>query len=198
MKKYTLLLSSLLTVASLSAISGQVFAADATADTSIKGTSDVTAELTGGSLELTSVPKALNFGKENITDQAFTMGQVGTGTVSVSDLRGTGAGYTVNVALTTQFTSTSTSTSDTHKLDGPTLKLVNAGGAAKQNNSNTTTGITVKVGTNNAAIIKADTGQGMGIWDYSISGSKLGVPSGAYAGAYTGTLTWTLTSGITA
>lgn len=152
--------------------------------------------MTGGSLELTDVPKPLDFGTGNITDQAFTMSQGESSTVSVSDLRGTGAGYTVNVALTTPFTSTSTSAK--HTLDGSTLKLVNAGGATKQNNSNTTTGMTADVSTTNTAIIKADTGQGMGIWNYSISGSTLSVPSGAYAGAYTGILTWTLTSGITA
>lgn len=117
MKKYTLLLSSLLTVASLSAVSGQAFAAVATDGQS--GTSKVTATLTApaddkGSLKLTAVPD-LDFGTKEITDQALTMDQTADGTVSVSDSRGTGAGYTVDVALTTPFTS------GTHTLAGSTL-----------------------------------------------------------------------------
>lgn len=117
MKKYTLLLSSLLTVTSLTAISGQAFAAVAADGQS--GTSKVTASLTApsddkGSLKLTAVPD-LDFGTKEITDQALTMDQTADGIVSVSDSRGTGAGYTVDVALTTPFTSGS------HTLVGSTL-----------------------------------------------------------------------------
>lgn len=195
MKKYTLLLSSLLTVASLSAVSGQAFAADATPETpatsDAKLASQVDATLTPGSLELKSVPN-LNFGKEKITDQALKI-QIDGGKVTVSDSRGSGAGYTVDVALTTF-------TSGTHTLAGSTLTLKNANGISQNNDGKTVSDTKDAVLTDTSAknIITAAKDQGMGIWDYTISKSTLDVPLGAYAGTYAGTLTWTLTSGITA
>ncbi|AZP97198.1 hypothetical protein CYK59_09695 [Latilactobacillus curvatus] len=190
MKKYTLLLSSLLTVASLSAVSGQVFAAVATDGQS--GTSKVTATLTApaddkGSLKLTAVPD-LDFGTKEITDQALTMDQTADGTVSVSDSRGTGAGYTVDVALTTPFTS------GAHTLAGSTLTLKNANGTSQNNDGKTVSDTKDAVLTDTAAknIITAGKDQGMGNWNYNISKSTLNVLSGAYAGKYEGQLTWTL------
>lgn len=185
MKKYTLLLSSLLTVASLSAVSGQAFAAVATDGQS--GTSKVTATLTEGSLKLTAVPD-LDFGTKEITDQALTMDQTADGTVSVSDSRGTGAGYTVDVALTTPFTS------GTHTLAGSTLTLKNANGTSQNNDGKTVSDTKDAVLTDTSAknIITAAKDQGMGNWDYNISKSTLNVLSGAYAGKYEGELTWTL------
>lgn len=193
MKKYTLLLSSLLTVASLSAVSGQAFAAVAPGGQS--GTSKVTAELTApaddkGSLKLTAVP-VLDFGKKEITDQALTMDQIADGTVSVSDSRGTGAGYAVDVALTTPFTF------EKHILAGSTLTLKNADGSSQNgdNNSVLDTKSAILTATSPAPsenIITAAQDQGLGNWNYKISGSTLKVLSGAYVGKYEGELTWTL------
>lgn len=193
MKTTTLLLSGMIALSSVVAVAGQTHAAVATDGQS--GTSKVTATLTSSTdpadktVKLTAVPD-LDFGTKEITAAAIDMPQTTDGTVSVSDARGTGAGYTVDVALTTPFTDTAS-----HVLTGSTLSVINAGGKSVENASNTNAGTTATL-TDTAAqnIVTAKTGEGLGNWNYTIKGSNLNVLPGAYAGSYEGQLTWTLTA----
>ncbi|AUX12715.1 hypothetical protein C0213_09980 [Latilactobacillus sakei] len=200
MKMSTLLLSGLVTVAGAAMISGQtVFAADAPqnaiASDGQTGTSVVKAQLTApkdvtGNVKLTAVPD-LDFGTKEITTSVLDLAQTADGVVSVADARGTGAGYTVDVALTTPFTDASN-----HTLESSTLTLKNASGISADNAAHTVADTKSVDLTNDSAknIITAGKDQGLGNWNYKISGSNLHVLAGAYAGDYTGQLTWTLTA----
>ncbi|WP_162100889.1 WxL domain-containing protein [Latilactobacillus sakei] len=191
MKISTLLLSGLVTVAGAAMISGQTaFAADAPkneiATDGQKVTSVVKAKLTGSdTVKLTAVPD-LDFGTKEITASVLDLGQTADGTVSVAD-----AGYTVDVALTTPFTDASS-----HILENSTLTLKNASGISTDNAAHTVADTKSVDLTNDSAknIITAGKDQGLGNWNYKISGSNLHVLAGAYAGDYTGQLTWTLTA----
>lgn len=196
MKISTLLLSGLVTVAGAAMISGQTaFAADAPkneiATDGQKVTSVVKAKLTGSdTVKLTAVPD-LDFGTKEITASVLDLGQTADGTVSVADARGAGAGYTVDVALTTPFTDASS-----HTLENSTLTLKNASGISTDNAAHTVADTKSVDLTNDSAknIITAGKDQGLGNWNYKISGLNLHVLAGAYAGDYTGQLTWTLTA----
>ncbi|WP_436667641.1 WxL domain-containing protein [Latilactobacillus sakei] len=192
MKKTTLLLSALLMTAGMVATAGQTQAATDPATES--KTSAITAELTQGTISLVKVPNLLDFGQTVVPIHATDMAQGTKGSVvEVSDSRGTGAGYKVDVALSKQFTS------GTHELTGSTLTVKNAGGTSVDSGSSVADGktkdVTLKGAGTTGEIITAAKDSGLGTWDYSIADSNLNVLPGMYAGAYTGELTWTLTAG---
>lgn len=192
MKKTTVLLSTLLMTAGMVATVGQAYAAT----TPEAKTSVTTAELTGGTISLVSVPN-LDFGTTAVPTSLETMKLTNTdpkdSTVTVSDSRGTGAGYTVDVAMSKQFTST-----ESHELTGSTLAMNNDYGTSSDSGSE------VKIDKGGHAdlsgkgstdkIINAATDEGLGTWNYQITRTGLRVLPGMYAGAYTGELTWTLTA----
>lgn len=192
MKKTTLLLSALLMTAGMVATAGQTQAATDPATES--KTSAITTELTAGTISLVEVPKLVDFNQTIVPTQPTDLGQTTKGSiVKVSDSRGTGAGYKVDVALSKQFTS------GTHELTGSTLTVKNAGGTSVDSGSSVADGKTKEVALKGAGttgeIITAAKDSGLGTWDYNIADSNLNVLPGMYAGAYTGELTWTLTAG---
>lgn len=83
-----------------------------------------------------------------------------------------------------------------HTLENSTLTLKNASGISTDNAAHTVADTKSVDLTNDSAknIITAGKDQGLGNWNYKISGSNLHVLAGAYAGDYTGQLTWTLTA----
>lgn len=193
MKVATILMGSLVTAASLAVLAGG--SASAATSTQV-GTSNVTANLTAPAkpddqtLTLNKVPD-LDFGTKEITASALDLAQTtkaADSKVSVSDSRGTGAGYTVTVALSGAFKDASS-----HTLAGSTLTLNNTdamstdSGATLANNTSATLG-----DTSAQTIITAAKDQGLGNWNYTINNSNLRVLPGMYAGAYKGQLTWTL------
>lgn len=194
MKKTTLLLSGLLTIAGVTAIAGQSQAA--VADGGQSGTSKVTATLTSPTdpadktVKLTAVPD-VTFPTTEITNSFLNMVQDNSGNVSVSDSRGTGAGYTVGVKLSTPFAATDDAS---HKLTGSVLTLNNVGGTSADDTTKTNAGQAAIANDAGNTIVTAKPTEGLGNWNYNIAKSTLDVPAGAYAGAYVGELTWTLTA----
>ncbi|GAK30886.1 hypothetical protein WOSG25_060040 [Weissella oryzae SG25] len=195
MKIATILTGSLVVSTSFAILaSGSVFAATSTQ----VGTSNVSASLTAPkqpedqTLTLNKVPD-LDFGTKEITASALDLAQttkVGDSKVAVSDSRGTGAGYTVTVALTGAFKDASS-----HTLAGSTLTLNNVDAMSADSGADIANKTSATLTDSSAqTIITAAKDQGLGNWNYTISGSNLHVLPGMYAGNYKGQLTWTLAS----
>lgn len=136
----------------------------------------------------------LNFGTQEISskEEVYTTTTVNPN-VQVSDHRGTGAGWTLQVSLS-KFT-----TSANKELKGAVLTL--PAGEMKTTDDNVSAPATASVVTlnadgtaTNATVMSAAANQGMGTWadSFDQSGVKLTVPAGNLAGAYSSTLTWSL------
>ncbi|MDV0430478.1 WxL domain-containing protein [Lactiplantibacillus sp. DA1] len=160
----------------------------ANADTS---TGDVT--FTGGTLSMSVDTTNLAFGSNAITSSNATLDATTTPTVTVSDLRGTSAGWTLTVAQGQQFNTAQ---------DGTGSALTNAAltVAGTESDSAVTNGsTTLAPGTTEAAgaagtVASAKNGTGNGDSTVTFSDSKLAVPGATtkLATGYTTTLTWNL------
>lgn len=125
--------------------------------------------------------------------------------VQVTDSRGTGAGWNLQIKQ-----SELVNTEDTTKtLKGAYIKFANADVLAGQNNVTPTAapvGVDYSQDASNkgdfTSIMTAESGKGLGTWlDYyrntPTNGIELVVPSGNYAGDYAGSVTWRLSDGPT-
>ena len=152
------------------------------------GNSDAAVELTEGGG--TSGPLTI----ENVTNFDFGLNvlsskeenytaQVDADT-SISDLRGTGVGWSL-LASITDFTSTG------HTLNGAEFTL--PAGTLSSDGNATAPAVTETVLNNQSQnVLDAGKDSGLGVWKIDYTGASLKVPSGNYAGQYTSTITWTL------
>lgn len=159
----------------------------ANADTTGSSTGAVT--FTEGTLSMSvDANTNLTFGSNAITSSNATLDATATPTVTVSDLRGTSAGWTLTVAQGQQFNTAT---------DGTGSALTVAG---TESDSAVTNGSTTLVpGTTETAgaagtVASAKNGTGNGDSTVTFSDSKLVVPGATtkLATGYTTTLTWNL------
>ncbi|MCS6157607.1 WxL domain-containing protein [Lactiplantibacillus plantarum] len=163
----------------------------ANADTTGSSTGDVT--FTGGTLSMSVDATNLAFGSNTISSSDATLATSSTPTVTVSDLRGTSAGWNLTVAQGQQFNTA---------LNGTGSALINAAltVAGTESDSAVTNGsTTLTPGTTSAAgaagtVASAKNGTGNGASTVTFSDSKLAVPGKTtkLATGYTTTLTWNL------
>lgn len=164
----------------------------------LSGITDTSVNLKAGTsgLSIVAAPN-FNFGEAKIAGIETVLTASGTAAdgvampAQISDVRGTGQGWHLQVAMPKPFI---TSVADgNHVLNGAVLKL-NASQV-------TSTGSGQKPGTlvNSLAIndssqtsVIAAANQGMGSWNIEYTNAVLTVPSGNYNGAYTSTLEWSL------
>ncbi len=143
-----------------------------------------TATVTGGSLSITT-PLAADFAERSITgvDQTTT---AALAAFSVSDLTGTGEGWTVT-AQATNFNGV------THNLAEGSLEMsqptVVANGTTSPEPSILGSAAYVLDGGSVATIASADTDEGMGTYDFSATTLTLSLPADVYADAYASTIT---------
>lgn len=175
----------------------------------LESSDNMTFEVTGGDLTTSLIADGVNGAMTG--DTAFTSPSdyasetiSGSLVLNVSDDRGSGAGWHVDLTAT-QFEDPDTepTTRHTHTIPAsafwvnsaaaPTLAVaggqdpsgIGSFGAGDNTNDLATTGVTV---------INAPVDQGMGSYDQAI-GVSLDMPSNVYAGAYASTVTATTTSG---
>lgn len=141
------------------------------------------------SMSVDSVP--LSFGKSEISAAGATLGASSSPTVTVSDLRGNNAGWSLTVAQGQQF-----------KTNAGDSVLTNAGlkvasdkisGDSTVNTANTS----LNPGTTPTMVASASAGHGNGISQFNFGSSTLIVPdereAPKLAQGYSTTLTWNLT-----
>lgn len=137
----------------------------------------------------------LDFGSFKLTPEATTVtanedNKVNP-TAQVTDKRGTGAGWTLDVAIS-DFTS-----KDSHILKGAELSVPK--GELKTNNMDQTLApntFALVLNKDPQTIMSADKDKGLGTWadSYDKKETTLSIPAGNYAGQYGSTMTWTLSN----
>ncbi|MBC1577885.1 WxL domain-containing protein [Listeria seeligeri] len=110
--------------------------------------------------------------------------------VTISDGRGTGAGWKLQVKQNSAFTNASSDT-----LEGAQLTLEKSGIYSNQSNTSVApTGVaSVDVNTSNANVLTAAANTGQGVWQEEMVGKLAVAGNTAKEGTYSTTLTWTLT-----
>jgi hypothetical protein len=146
---------------------------------------DTTATVTGGSLSITN-PLAANFEGRSITGLAQTT-TADLATFSVSDLRGTGAGWHV-IAQASAF---STSSGTIRTLAAGSLSTPALTVASPSTGSADPTMATGPYVLDNGAlqIASAALDTGMGTYDFSAATLTLALPADVFAGTYSSTIT---------
>ncbi|EGO5016480.1 WxL domain-containing protein [Enterococcus faecalis] len=179
MKKSNLLVSSLVLCASTLLVAAPVFA----------DTTDGTVELiqgggTNGPLTLEQAP-SFDFGSQQISTSLETYQADGTLPLSISDLRGTGAGWNVTAKIT-DFTDGS------NILKGANFTLPDVVPTSQGNGAAPDNGVQTTLNNADQMILNAQDKTGLGQWDAQYNQAELAVPSGNYAGSYSATIEWTL------
>ncbi|MBF2595393.1 WxL domain-containing protein [Listeria welshimeri] len=110
--------------------------------------------------------------------------------VTISDGRGTGAGWKLQVKQNSAFTNASSDT-----LEGAQLTLEKSGIYSNQSNTSVApTGVaSVDVNTSNANVLTSAANTGQGVWQEEMVGKLAVAGNTAKEGTYSTTLTWTLT-----
>lgn len=179
MKKINVLVSSIALCATTILLAAPVFAS----------TTDGTVELTegggtNGPLALDQAP-SFDFGSQQISTSLQTYMADGTLPLTVSDLRGTGAGWNV-MAKMTEFTDGS------NTLKGAAFTLPDVVPTSQGNGSAPDNGVQTTLNSADQMILNAQDKTGLGQWDAQYNQAELAVPSGNYAGSYSATIEWTL------
>lgn len=144
----------------------------------------------GGDIELISVTD-FDFGTHTISGTKETY-QLSTNTTktTISDLRGTGAGWTLDAKISEFKTADSTpKTLRGAAFNLPQGVLTSDNPAALPPTANALT-----LNTELQTIITAGTDTGMGQWEQDYAQASLVVPSGNHAGKYQADLEWILTA----
>ncbi|HFD0793059.1 TPA: WxL domain-containing protein [Enterococcus faecium] len=148
-------------------------------------------EFIGGDLTLDAVP-SFDFGKQNITTNTQTYNAQSESIATVSDLRGTAAGWNLTVKQDTQL-----KTTENDVLVGAQLQL--SDGSLETTGNDTATvsnGVLVPEGAA-LKVLDAESGKGTGTFSakWATTGATLEVPGSStkLAKQYTADLTWTLT-----
>lgn len=166
----------------------------AEAVTSVESTAEV--EFNAGELTLPQVA-TFNFGQQDITTGTATYDAVSVGNaIQVSDLRGNGKGWDLNVSLS-QFVHADNDKELTGAyvtLSGTTIEDINETNGNAPASPSTASLRLDSDGEENPIFI-ASTDAGMGVWSITteLTDAKLTVPSGTvYSGVYEADLNWTL------
>lgn len=159
-------------------------------------TTTATITFTAGKLEIVEAPE-FDFGSQEISSRAAVCpAQAGNGplTLGVSDARGAGDGWKVNVRLSAFALDRGAAT-----LNGASLKLAYPAGSAAGGTVGTPPAIqqSVTIPSDNSVVpvVTANEGEGAGAWTITWDNAnvKLNVPGGsAETGVSTGTLNWIL------
>jgi len=163
-------------------------------------TSEAVIEFASGSLSLEAVPD-FDFASQTImaTDTSYTASQNGEDStefvVGISDLRGTGEGWTLNIAL-----SSFVDENDEASIPGAVIFIKNltvsrASTATIGNTPNNAEDIDINSDNVATPLLVADEEAGFGLWDleWANADTTLTVPgASARVGANTATLTWSL------
>lgn len=162
------------------------------ADESTSTTFDLSGNTSSQSLALEKVP-TFDFGSVSISDKAIFLDTKGTSELQVSDLRGSGEGWSVQ----TRISSFIDSRNDKKSLRGAefSLKAPPVTSVDLGNKSGEPKAGEVKLDDSPQTVFSAVTNEGMGGWmaDFSSEDSAhLSIPSGNTQGSYSAELTWTL------
>lgn len=144
----------------------------------------------GGNLVLNQVTE-FDFGQQEISGQKVEYTLVDPTAAlptQISDLRGTGEGWNVSVAITKFL-------DGDKELKGAVLALPAGNLTSSESQSAAPSANELTVNDSAQTAITAAVDSGLGVWDKDYSGAKLTVPQGNLAGNYSATLTWTLTDG---
>lgn len=169
----------------ISAMSSNAFA-----DTAGTANSTATITFTAGELTLVAAP-SFDFGSQSIPSGTTSYpATTNTGKLSVSDLRGSGAGWSVTASLATFQNSGNT-------LAGSTLALSSSATAAETGTLSSapvvSSSITLTSDGTVVAIENAATNTGKGVWDTTWGTAELTVYAGtAKTGANTSQIDWFL------
>jgi hypothetical protein len=177
----------------IGALAAVAMADDATADLVLGGQTDVTMDsVTIG-----------DFSATTLLPSGVATTQATASSFSVTDARGTGAGWKVSMSAS-QFTGPTVAEQTVHKLTAGIMYLqpispdavsVDFGSATKPSITNTDP---IAVDNGSVSIASASQsddvmdGQGMGKYTFPAASFHVAVPAGAYATTYTSTLTVTL------
>lgn len=163
----------------------------ANAATDGSSTGDVT--FTGGTLSMSVDTTNLAFGSNEITSSNATLATSTTPTVTVSDLRGTSAGWTLTVAQGQQFNTAADGTGSALTNAALTVAGTESDSAVTNGSTTLTPGTTSTPGAA-GAVASAKNGTGNGDSTVKFTDSKLAVPGTTtkLATGYTTTLTWNL------
>ncbi|MHC3377705.1 WxL domain-containing protein [Ligilactobacillus equi] len=199
-RQITLLATTLLASASLNT---PIFAADTSSSSSTSGQT-ISGQVDPGSLTMSasldsSSPKAQTLnGTSNLQ---FT---TGGGAITITDARGTGAGYKLSVSATplsfkndtntngvSRQSSISNITATTDKVSVQPANTSASMGAAPDV-KNTITNFVGTTGTIATAASNTENNQGMGSFVITLPSYTFTIPASAYAGTYSSTITYTL------
>lgn len=140
-----------------------------------------------------ATPPSFDFGSLMISSQPVVAQSKGNEDLKITDLRGSGAGWKVQV----QMTDFVDSDNPALVLTGAKLELAPIGITA--NDTNNSTGVpssnNIDVNDSLQTLIAANTGDGMGAWtaDFASNNSaQLTIPANSKKGNYTTTITWVL------
>lgn len=140
----------------------------------------------------------LDFGESEITTGTQTLKAQGTNKLGlqVTDIRGTGAGWKVDVALSKFQGSTNTIKGAVLTLPVGTLATENEAGIAIAAPIATTVALSPEGAS--GTVLSATKDNGLGTWfsEFNKETTTLKIPSGNYADVYSATLTWTLSNAI--
>ncbi|EOB3445462.1 WxL domain-containing protein [Enterococcus faecalis] len=180
-------LTSALTVAM---IAGGIGFSSISANAVENQTSTGKVTFTAGALTLDAVP-TLDFGDQAITTADQVYNAKSESVATVTDLRGSSAGWNLTVKQETQL-----KTAQSEELQGAQLKLA-SGTLETESNDTATVSNGTLVPTVALKVLDASAGQGNGTFSakWATTGATLDVPGSTtkLAKAYTADLTWTLT-----
>ncbi|WP_271004584.1 WxL domain-containing protein [Listeria seeligeri] len=144
-----------------------------------------------GTQAISSENKVYTANKVNLTNQLdnTTTKEINPA-VTISDGRGTGAGWKLQVKQNSAFTNDSSDT-----LEGAQLTLEKSGIYSNQSNTSVapTGAASVDVNTSNANVLTAAANTGQGVWQEEMVAKLAVAGNTAKEGTYSTTLTWTLT-----
>ena len=193
-----LALTLLLTIGLLGALFPQASFADEGDEDSSTLTSNAAVVFEKGDIVLDSVP-SFDFGEQAISseDASYNAEEI-SGVIQVSDLRGTGEGWDLQVSLSPfELTEGSSAT-----LEGAYINIIGGtviGTPVAEEDKPELVGETITIASDNeqVSVFSAAAGSGRGVWGLSLSESDVSlnvIANTAHVGESSAVLTWSLTA----